>query len=122
MKRPLPAVDTGLLGGDAGASRRLEADSLECMSLDGQEKLGIMQQPNPNPALERLDALVGEWNIEVSLPLDPPTIVRGRTSFEWLEERFFLVQRWDAAHLDFPGGIAIIGCDASTETCSFARL
>ena len=75
-RRPLPAVDTGLFGDDAGASRRLEADSLECMSLDGQEKLGIMQQPHPNPALERLDALVGEWNIEVSLPLDPPTIVR----------------------------------------------
>jgi hypothetical protein len=116
VKRPLPAVDTCLLGGDAGASRRLEADSLECMSLDGREKLGIMQQPTPNPALERLDALVGEWNIEVSLPLDPPTIVRGRTSFEWLEGGFFLVQRWDVAHLDFPGAIAIIGCDASTET------
>jgi hypothetical protein len=73
------------------------------------------QPPEPNLALERLDALVGEWTAEATVPSDPPLAVRGRTAFEWLTGGSFLVQRWDVAHPDFPDGIAIIGSDASAE-------
>jgi hypothetical protein len=74
------------------------------------------QTPVPKPALERLDALVGEWNMEGSHPLDPTTVVRGRAAFEWLVGGFFLVERWDVAHPDFPDGIQIIGWDDASET------
>lgn len=40
--------------------------------------------PEPNPALERLDALVGEWTAEATVPSDPPLAAHGRTAFERL--------------------------------------
>src|SRR5215207_8951569 len=73
------------------------------------------QPPEPSPALEHLNALVGEWTIEATVPSDPPLAVRGRATFEWLTGGSFLVQSWDVAHPDFPDGIAIIGSDASAE-------
>ena len=42
------------------------------------------QPPEPSPALEHLNALVGEWTIEATVPSDPPLAVRGRATFEWL--------------------------------------
>ena len=74
------------------------------------------QPPEPNPALEHLNALVGEWTVEgTTVPSYPPLAVRGRVAFEWLPGGYFLAQRWDVAHPDFPDGIAIIGSDASAE-------
>jgi hypothetical protein len=74
--------------------------------------------PAPNSRRKRLDALVGEWIMEGTHPVDPSTSVRGRVTFEWLDGESFLVQRWSVEHPDFPNGIAIIGCDASAEACS----
>jgi hypothetical protein len=45
------------------------------------------QSPEPNPALKNLGVLVGEWDAEGLLPLDPPAVVHGQASFEWLEDR-----------------------------------
>ena len=73
------------------------------------------QPPKPSFALEHLNALVGEWTMEGTVPSDPPLAVGGRAAFEWLTGGSFLVQRWDVAHPDFPDGIAIIGSDASAE-------
>lgn len=56
-----------------------------------------------------LDTLVGEWEMEVEIPLDPPVVMRGgRVSFEWLSGGPFLVQKWEVEHPDAPDGIAII--------------
>jgi hypothetical protein len=51
-------------------------------------------------ALSRLDALVGEWEMEALFeagafgPDSPPVTSRGgRTTFHWLEGEFFLIQR-----------------------------
>jgi hypothetical protein len=65
--------------------------------------------------LEPLNALVGEWDTEVSLPGDPPSTVRGRVAFEWLAGGSFLVQRWEVDHPDFPDGIAVIGAHSETD-------
>src|SRR5215217_3288217 len=73
------------------------------------------QPPEPSPALEHLNALVGEWTIEATVPSDPRLAVRGRATFEWLTEGSFLVQSWNVAHPNFPDGIAIIGSDVSAE-------
>lgn len=51
---------------------------------------------NPNPMLKDLEVLVGNWEMELSnaafLP-GPSTTVKGRISFEWVENNAFLVMR-----------------------------
>jgi hypothetical protein len=61
----------------------------------------------PDPALEELDVLVGEW------AMDSPDFpgIGGRTTFEWLQGGRFLIQRWEVPHPDAPDGIAVIGAD-----------
>ena len=47
-----------------------------------------------NPALRRLDALVGEWEMQASV--EGQILGRGRAAFEWLEGDAFLVRHEDA--------------------------
>ena len=72
-----------------------------------------MQQSVSNPALRRLDILVGEWVTESVAPLDPHATIRGHTSFQWLEGGAFLVMRSGVPQSDFPRASAIIGPDDS---------
>lgn len=64
------------------------------------------------PWLSALDTLVGKWEMQALLPFDPPVTGRGLTTFEWLEGRFFLLQRFAAEHPAAPDGIAIISAAA----------
>lgn len=59
--------------------------------------------------VEALDALIGEWTMEAGTPGGPPWPGEARASFEWLEGRRFLVQRWSVEMPEAPDGIAIIG-------------
>lgn len=72
----------------------------------------------PDPDLNRLDRLVGTWQTKITMPLDPPMIIRGQTIFSWLEEGPFLSMRGSVEHPDFPTGISIIGGDGSNGTYS----
>ena len=56
-----------------------------------------------------LERFVGSWDVEFQLPGVPP--VPGRTTFEWLLDRRFLVQRASADHPDAPVGHMIISAD-----------
>ena len=67
---------------------------------------------------ERLEPLIGEWNMQAVFPSSSPidsSEAQGaaRTVFGWLPGRQFLVQRWEVAHPAAPDGIAGIGFDAS---------
>ena len=54
--------------------------------------------PAGRPAsLDALEVLVGVWDTQLRFPGDPPVSGQGRTTFEWLEGRFFLIQRVSAA-------------------------
>ncbi|HEX8205947.1 MAG TPA: hypothetical protein VF587_07820 [Solirubrobacteraceae bacterium] len=53
--------------------------------------------------MDEFDVLVGEWSIEAFGE------VGGRVTFEWLEGRRFLVQRWTVDVPEAPDGIAVIG-------------
>jgi hypothetical protein len=75
------------------------------------------------PALARLDGLLGEWEMEAVFGADyfapgsPPLTARGgRTTFDWLEGDFFLIQRFAVDDPAAPSGIAIIGVEADLET------
>lgn len=67
----------------------------------------------PNPSLQPFSILIGTWNTAGTHPLVPDTILHGRTSFEWLEQGAFLIQRSEIDDPRFPKGIAIIGSDDS---------
>jgi hypothetical protein len=83
-----------------------------------------MHPAAPHPALGRLEALVGEWEQQVSVG-GRPIPGRARTAFAWLEGGAFLVQHADVepaevapaewvADSPFPV-TTIIGLDDSTE-------
>lgn len=56
-------------------------------------------------------------------PGTPPITGRGgRTTFEWLEGRFFLTQRFVNEHPAAPSGIAIIGAGTDPKTLRAALL
>jgi hypothetical protein len=61
-----------------------------------------------DPMLERLDAFVGEWSVEV--PFAPG--VNGRVVFEWVLGGQFLMERSEVPDVpEAPDGISIIGVD-----------
>ncbi|MGH2956722.1 MAG: hypothetical protein ACRDL6_06995 [Solirubrobacterales bacterium] len=64
-----------------------------------------MEQANRNPALERLDALVGEWKMAAGPPGGDPWPGEAKMSFEWLEGRTWLIQRWSVEMPEAPDGI-----------------
>jgi hypothetical protein len=68
-----------------------------------------MDEPSRNPALEQLEALIGEWKLEAGPPGGPPWPGEARVSFEWLEGRKFVIQRWTIDLPEAPDGIAVIG-------------
>ena len=63
--------------------------------------------PQPDPALRRLDRLVGRWSMEGNLVGSDEKTIKGETAFSWLPGGFFLEQR---LHLE------LIGYDPETDT------
>jgi hypothetical protein len=90
----------------------------------GPSGIGPGDVPAARPeALSRLDALVGEWEMEFSFkagffgPGSPPVSGRGgRTTFQWFDGEFFLIQRATAEDPSVPRGIMIIGVGTDPET------
>ena len=72
-----------------------------------------------NPALEQLAPLIGEWNIEItsmSFHEDPSAVVRGQSSFAWLEGGAFLIQHSEISASEFPRSMAVVGADDEAAT------
>jgi hypothetical protein len=74
------------------------------------EVLALMSRLPPNPALKQLEALVGEWEVEVPQFSGP----RGRATFEWLEDGAYLRVHSEAPD-PAPSATLIIGRDESSE-------
>ncbi|HJU98558.1 MAG TPA: DUF1579 family protein [Jiangellaceae bacterium] len=89
------------------------------------------EPPRPDPALRRLDFLVGTWRIEGETVPEfsgPQLKSMSTETFEWLDGGFFLQHRWDAVFgepaedpgRELPGGavqrgVMFYGFDASTS-------
>ncbi len=73
----------------------------------------------PNPALQPLEVLVGEWEMELShasfLP-HPSAIAKGAISFEWVQDGAFLLMRMGDKALSPPAAQWLIGRDEATPT------
>lgn len=74
--------------------------------------------PERSAHLDRLDSFVGQWRIEAVIPggsyAGAEEGPQSWTTFEWLEGRFFLIQRWNVDLPEAPDGIAIIGLEPSS--------
>jgi hypothetical protein len=70
----------------------------------------------PNPALQPLEFLIGEWRTTGTHPYMPGERLSGRTSFDWHEGGAFLIMRSQVDHPQFPDGVAIIGSDDTAGT------
>ena len=68
-----------------------------------------MEPAQRDPALDRLESLIGTWRLEAGAPGGPLWPGEGRVTFEWLEGRTFLIERWRIELPEAPDGIAIIG-------------
>lgn len=67
----------------------------------------VPDPPKPDPALRRLDFLMGTWQLDgkTDPAFEGPAMkVTGTYSFEWLHGGFFLAQRWDTVFGDPAGG------------------
>lgn len=68
-----------------------------------------MDEVDSRARLEPFEALIGEWTMELTHPTLENTVVRGRTTYEWLEGGRFLIQRAVNEHPDFPDSLCVIG-------------
>ena len=89
------------------------------MKLENKNAEAQSQTHKPNPALRRLEALVGEWDMEITnmsfLP-DPSTRVQGWAVFEWFETGAFLLVHSSTENGIPPDAVEVIGCDETDET------
>lgn len=68
----------------------------------------------PNPALDPLKPLVGEWKTTGTHPLLPGKLLEGHASFNWIEGGAFLIWHSKINEKGFPTGTAIFGSDNAT--------
>jgi len=70
----------------------------------------------PNPALRRLEKLVGEWKIEGRTLDSNRSNTSGQVTIEWLPGGFFMMQSGEIAVNEFKvHALEIIGYDPSTK-------
>ena len=75
-----------------------------------------MAQPTAEDALKELEVLVGEWTAEAVPPGGEPWPGDIRSTFEWIEDGNFLLQRSHADLPEAPDGVSIYGCDGGNGT------
>ena len=75
-----------------------------------------MENSPGKAALDRLEAFVGEWSIEMKFEGAPPGDIGARVTFEWMPGELFLIERWQVPVPEAPDGIAIIGWDEGRGT------
>ena len=66
--------------------------------------------------LERLEALIGEWSMEVTMQGAPPGDIGARASFEWMPGRQFVLERWQVPVPEAPDGLAVLGFNEGRGT------
>ncbi|WP_082369199.1 DUF1579 family protein [Arthrobacter sp. ERGS1:01] len=73
------------------------------------------QSSNAKMARETLEPLVGEWTVEASFPDAPSNKVIGRTTFEWMLNGEYLMQRSEVSHPDAPNSFTIMAPDSTSQ-------
>jgi hypothetical protein len=63
----------------------------------------------PQHDVESLDVLAGSWTTRATHPMLPGVVVEGRSAFEWLEGRKFLIWRSSHEHPQLPDALSVFG-------------
>lgn len=84
---------------------------------DNNDNAQPQGMPQPDPALKRLDRLVGTWSMKGHLIVSDEENIIGRATFQWLDGGFFMQQD---VEIDFAGMMKIksrelIGYDPETK-------
>jgi hypothetical protein len=75
-----------------------------------------MSKQERSTAVQRLDAFVGKWKVELVFPGEPPFKAETDASFEWLDaEQFFLVYRAGTPGMSAPVAHCVIGADDTMD-------
>lgn len=89
------------------------------MIVANDENAQPMHMPTPDPALKRLERLVGTWSIKGRTLGSQEENISGRVVIEWLPGGFFLQQRGE---MEFKGfrveSLELVGYDPSTQAFS----
>jgi len=60
--------------------------------------------------IDALEPLIGEWAIEPRFErVEVPRDASGRTTFEWMPGKRFVIQRWEISVPEAPDGLALLG-------------
>ncbi len=77
-----------------------------------------MQKPAKENA--RLEPLIGAWSMAIVMPGDkrPAELpdLGARATFEWMDDKAFVIERWTVPVPEAPDGVAVIGWDAGRGT------
>ncbi len=77
----------------------------------------VLRPSNPDPALRRLDRLVGTWEISGRTLGSKEDNIRGRVTIAWLPGEFFLEQRGHMTFMDATiDSLEIVGYDPAMDT------
>ncbi|MGZ4229186.1 MAG: hypothetical protein ACXVS6_18845 [Solirubrobacteraceae bacterium] len=76
----------------------------------------MIDQPTAEDALNKLEPLLGEWELAATSPDGEPWPGEARASFEWHESRAHLIARSTVNVPGAPNAVSIIGCDAANGT------
>jgi len=76
--------------------------------------MSVNEAAKPNPALQPLSVLIGNWSTTGTHPQVPGKTFHGRTSFAWIEGGAFLIMRSQIDEPEIPSGIAVFGTDDKT--------
>jgi len=72
----------------------------------------------PNPRLQLLHVLVGEWTTVGTHPLVPGKTFHGSVSFSWIHGGAFLLMRSQIDEPEIPTAVAVFGTDDASDSCS----
>ena len=77
-----------------------------------------MDQPTAEKALQELEVLVGQWDLEATGPDGEPWPGEASLTFEWLEgsDKRLLVERATVEMPEAPDTVCVIGADAANGT------
>ena len=71
-----------------------------------------------NPALARLDRAIGTWSVTGSHPYLPGRTLRGRVTFERIEDGAFVRMHSKMDDPEIPEGVALLGTDDADDACT----
>lgn len=72
----------------------------------------------PNTALAPLDRTLGTWTVIGRHPMLPGRELRGRVTFERVEDGAFVRMHSKMDDAELPEGVALFGTDGDAKTCS----